>query len=85
MKTVRLIGWKPGLKKISLVDLLKHYAGHNLGTAHQAMVRLMEGGVVEVQVDDRVVKEFVAAAEQIGAVCECQNSEPREANPEDTL
>lgn len=73
MKHVRLVGWKPGLKKITLVDLLKQYAGHNLGTAHQAMVRLMEGGIIDVQIDDALVNEFVQAVETIGAVCECRD------------
>jgi hypothetical protein len=74
MKHIVLTGWKPGLKKITLVDLLKKYARQNLKEAHEAMVRLVEGGIVEVVIENEVVTQFVKEIEEIGVICECRET-----------
>ncbi len=69
MKRVVLTGWKPGLKKVSLADLLKKAPGYNLKLAHEAVNRLMEGGSVEITLEDDQVGTFIEAVESLGAVC----------------
>lgn len=71
MYRVTITGWKVGLKKISLNDLLREHAGYSLSQARQAVDGLLAGRSFAFDVsDERSVILFCESATAIGAICE---------------
>jgi hypothetical protein len=71
MTTIRLVEWKPGLRKISLTKLLQRQLGVSLSVAKHAVDELLEGRQVSLTVPGHVDGASLAAEIQLlGAVCE---------------
>jgi hypothetical protein len=68
---VRLTGWSPGLKKVSLAKLIRESAGLPLDQAHDAVNRLLGGNVVDLSfASNDVAGRFADEARELGAVAE---------------
>jgi hypothetical protein len=71
-RRVRLTGWLPGLKKVSLAKLIRELAGLPLDQAHDAVNRLLGGDVVDLSfASSDVAGRFAEEARELGAVAEC--------------
>jgi len=70
MPKVILIGWKPGLRKISLGDLLQAKAGLTPKQAKDCVDRLLDGDDVVIDVSTRVnAEDLIKEASSLGAIC----------------
>jgi hypothetical protein len=67
---IELVGWRPGLKKISLTRLLQRDCGFSLRIAKAAVDSLLEGQRVKVTLLPSVAPElFLEQASKVGAEC----------------
>jgi hypothetical protein len=67
MAKLILAGWKPGLKKISLTQLIRSQCGLSLADAKLQTDRLLDGERVEIELDDDCdVQEFASQAKRLG-------------------
>ena len=70
MTRVELIGWRKGLKKISLNHLLREFGGKGLAEAKLDVDRLLDGGRVVVECADlEAARSFCEQATSLGADC----------------
>ncbi len=68
MHTVKVSGWVPGLKKISLTKLLQLSTCKDLAEAKGMVDALLEGGSFELHfVDKEAARAFVNQAKILGA------------------
>jgi hypothetical protein len=70
MMELTIIGWKPGLRTISLMDTLRANCGMGLRQAKEAVEHLLDGG--EIQIPDLGEDRALALRREIeaaGAVC----------------
>lgn len=68
---VRLTGWRPGIKTISLIDLLRSVTSMSLTAAKQTVDGILDGQTHAVSfssVEDAIA--FRSAAEGLGALTE---------------
>ena len=69
MITVTVTGWRQGLLKISLTQLIREYSGRGLATAKHEVDALLEGTPFSIQFDDpTIAAEFARKAEELGAI-----------------
>jgi hypothetical protein len=67
MTTVTVIGWEPGLKKISLTKLLQATSGKDLEQAKGMVDALLDGKPFEIAfADDAAAKTFADQARILG-------------------
>jgi hypothetical protein len=71
MQTVKISGWEPGLKKISLTKLLENSARKDLAEAKAIVDGLLEGRSFEISFEDNsAASAFVHEATLLGAKIE---------------
>lgn len=71
MASLMLVGWKPGLKVISLIELLRSQAGLSLREAKASAEKLLTGESVSVSFGDAMLRDgFRRAAEELGVEVE---------------
>lgn len=76
MTRVIITGWEEGLKKISLSKLLQEEASLSLPQAKRNVDEVLEGGRVELTFpSSAAAMRFAAAARQLHAICEVDDSE----------
>jgi len=69
MRTLRLTGWKPGLRTVSLIEAVRHCSTGSLASAKQAVEELLAGEEVTLTfANDSVRSEFLRRAEACGAI-----------------
>jgi hypothetical protein len=67
--TVRLIGWKPGLRTVSLIEAVLDCSTGSLAVAKEAVEDLLAGRQVTLTFRDEAVRdEFLRRAEACGAI-----------------
>jgi hypothetical protein len=68
MTTVKVTGWEPGLRKISLTKLLQQDAGKDLAGAKALVDGLLQGKTFEVTFEEeQLARQFAEKAKAIGA------------------
>lgn len=68
---VRIRGWRPGLKKVSMTLVVRHLAQLHLGVARSVTDRVLDGEVVDVAVGDaRAAGELAQELQALGALAE---------------
>ena len=68
MATVRVSGWKPGMRKISLTKLVQTGGGKDLAQAKAMVDGLLEGNPFEVSFDnEEAARSFADQAKDLGA------------------
>ena len=68
---VRIRGWRPGLQKVSVTLVVQRLAQLRLGAAKSVTDRVLDGEVVDVEVDDaRAAQELAQELQALGAVAE---------------
>lgn len=71
MTTVRLTGWQPGIRKISLTKLLQAKANLSLSAAKGMVDRVLEGHTALIELPSHVdVDAFISEIRALGALCE---------------
>lgn len=71
MTTIRLTGWSPGMKKISLTKLIQSQAELSVSAAKHAVDQVLEGHAVSLQLPDHIDAQAMAAEmTELGAKCE---------------
>ena len=72
MNSVRLLGWSPGLNKVSLTKLIRTSAGVPLNEAHDAVNRLLAGEPVELRIDSlQAAQHLTTEICALGVRAEC--------------
>jgi len=70
MNTVIFTGWKEGLKKISLTNLLREKAGLSLTQAKLNVDAIVDGVTIEVKCSTiSKMESLVREATELGAIC----------------
>ena len=71
MSAAILTGWQPGLKKISLTQLIRAYTGYDLAQGKHCVDDLLEGKTVVLpELRKEQADIFVTEARKLGAICE---------------
>jgi hypothetical protein len=71
MSQVIFLGWRPGLKSISLITLLQERANYSLSMAKDVVDRCLAGEAVAVEVTTLSEAELLAReASYLGAITE---------------
>jgi ribosomal protein L7/L12 len=71
MPQVLILGWRPGLKSVSLIKLLQERTDYSLRMAKEIVDRCLEGETVEVEVATLTEAERLAhEADALGAITE---------------
>jgi hypothetical protein len=77
MTRVELTGWRPGLNKVKLNQLLRQFGGLGLADSKANVDRLLAGERVSVEcADDEAARSFCEQARLVGA--DCSNTIPPE-------
>ncbi len=77
MSQVMLVGWRPGLRGVSLIKLLQSEAGLSLKAAKQSVDRCLEGERVSIPMPTEEAAERLAQqASDLGAVVEVEYHQP---------
>jgi len=75
MKIIRYTGWKSGLLKISLHNLLQKYAHLSLGESKIMVDKILRNQVQEVYVGDtEMALKLLKESQEVGAICELVDS-----------
>ena len=77
MISARLKGWEPGVRVISLIELVRaHTATGSLSEAKALVETLLSGGVITLTFDDETSRDaFCTSAREMGAIVD-QEREP---------
>ena len=76
MIIIRYTGWKYGLQKISLVELLQDYAHLSLGESKHMVDKILRNQVQEVYLKDiSIALELLKRSQELGAVCELSTTD----------
>jgi hypothetical protein len=68
MKFVKLIGWKPGLNAVALIDTVRSCVPKSLSSAKKDVERLLDGEIVVLEFDsDDSGTLFREKAQTLGA------------------
>ena len=68
---VRISGWRPGLQKVSMTLVVRRLGQLGLRDAKSVTDRVLDGEVVDVEVDDaRAAQELAQELQALGAVAE---------------
>lgn len=68
---IRLKGWRTGLKKIALTELIYHNTALSLAEAKHCVDQLVNGDAVDITISDAATANtFVEQAVALGAICE---------------
>ena len=71
MATLTMVGWRPGLKTVTLIELLRSRGGMGLREAKSSAEQLLSGQAVSVSFCDETQREaFRHAVEEIGVEVE---------------
>ena len=71
MTTIRLTGWRKGLRTVSLVQAVNKYATDSLASAKHAVDQLLEGHQVTLTIPDEARREeFRRVPSDLGAIVE---------------
>jgi len=69
MKKVILYEWQPGFNKVALNKLLRNKAGYSLSNAKKAVDNLLDGKIIEVEIDSHYrAEEFLKEALKLKAI-----------------
>ena len=69
--TVRITGWRKGLKKVSMTKAIQRYAALDLGDAKSCTDRVLEGETIDVSVSDvQVARELAQELKALGATAD---------------
>jgi hypothetical protein len=66
MVKVALKNWKPGLRTVTLITLIKNAAGLPLGKSKEVVERLLDRELVYVDLEEERAVEFVSQLEKLG-------------------
>ena len=67
---VVVVGWRPGLKVISLIGVLREASGMGLKDAKSAVDGLLAGDEIRLTgIDDELAPQLRARIEETGATC----------------
>lgn len=70
MPTVHITGWREGLNKVALNELIRQHAGHGLRAAKETVDDLLLHNAVSIEFPTAEnAEEFCRSAEAIGVVC----------------
>jgi len=76
MTHIRMNGWRTGLKKISLTELIYHNTSLSLAEAKNCVDQLIQGDAVVIPVSDTTLATtFIEQATALGAICEMVSDE----------
>jgi ribosomal protein L7/L12 len=68
---LRITGWKPGLRKVSMTKVLRRSAGLDLAAAKRLTDRVLDGEVVELRFrDGDAARKCAVELEALGAIAE---------------
>jgi len=71
MASIVLTGWRPGLRKVSLANLLKDKCDLSLSQAKACVDRLVDGECVQISVSSpEIAQAIMADIKHLGAECE---------------
>jgi hypothetical protein len=69
MTTLQMIGWKPGVQTVSLVQLIRDASTGSLTAAKQLVDDLLNGSPVEIQFSTpEQAQDFRERAESLGVI-----------------
>jgi len=69
MPQVLILGWRPGLKSVSLVKLLQEHTNYSLKMAKEIVDRCLKGETVAVEMATQMEAERLAReASSLGAI-----------------
>lgn len=74
MKVV-MTGWRPGLKKVSLYGLLRVRLNVSLPVAKKYGDDLLDGEVIELQIDPGSASDFAKELDALGVICHIEPEE----------
>lgn len=67
MTTLRLIGWKPGLNAVALIEAVRHQSRQPLLSAKRAVERFLDGETILLEFDTEESREiFRKKVESLG-------------------
>lgn len=70
MKSVKLTGWRVGLKKISLAKTIQDAVGGSIFDAKKIVEKVLSGEDVHLEITDEAFEGFLENAKQAGAILE---------------
>ncbi|MGJ7610357.1 MULTISPECIES: hypothetical protein [unclassified Variovorax] len=70
MKSVKLTGWKVGLKKISLAKVIQDALGGSIFDAKKIVEKVLQGEIISLEIPNEVFEDFIKYAQQAGVVLE---------------
>lgn len=70
MKSVKLTGWKVGLKKISLAKAIQEVSGGSIFEAKKIVEKVLNGEIVCMDVPDEALEEFIENSQIAGVILE---------------
>lgn len=74
MPEIHIIGWRPGLEKVSMTRLLREQAGLRLKEAKDYTDRVLEGEAIILPIPDTSqVQKLASALNGIGAIVKVRN------------
>ena len=78
--TVRITGWRPGQKKVSMTEAIRRSSTLGLSAAKSCTDRVLDGHAVEVcTLDEQAGSELVSTLQALGAVAELVSGPPNPA------
>lgn len=78
--TVRITGWRPGLKAVSMTEAIRRSSALGLAAAKSCTDRVLDGHVVDVcTLDEQAGSELASTLLALGAVAELVGGPPVQA------
>ena len=74
MVTVKMIGWKEGLEKVSLTNLQTSLFSMSLKEAKENVDKLLDNKEVTIDISSKeLAEDFIIKVSDIGVTCELSN------------
>ncbi|MGI4752027.1 MAG: hypothetical protein ACRYFB_15445 [Janthinobacterium lividum] len=70
MKKILFTGWRKGMNKIEFIQLLHHSAGVPLRDAKSIKDRIVDGEVIEIEVNESIAQYIIDGSRQYGVDAE---------------
>jgi hypothetical protein len=70
MTMVRIVGWKPGFKKVEFNWLLRECSGLSLAERKQHVDLILKGEAVVIEIAPDCFDSFLDRASGLGAICQ---------------
>jgi ribosomal protein L7/L12 len=69
MSTVKLVGWKPGFRKVSNTKIIREYTGYGLAEAKKCTDDILKNKeVIIANLSDQTAKQLLEEVAKIGVV-----------------